>query len=287
MKLHRSSELRLFLKELGIDAKKGLSQNFLIDGNILRKIIKAAEIHAQDHVIEIGPGPGALTEFLLDFGTYVTAIEIDPHFASALKRLQTKDSHLNIIEEDFLKFSLEDFLAKIPKKIKVVANLPYHITTPILTKLLPRHDKIESVTIMVQKEFAKRMTAAPRSADYSSFTVFAAFYSHPTYCFTVEPTCFYPRPKVQSAIVHCQLQPPPRPDGQEAFFTLTRTAFQKKRKMLRTSLKDLFPAAVIAQTLTDMGISPQARPEELSLEQFLTFFDKLRPFQRTSLYTPE
>lgn len=278
MKLHRSSELRLFLQELRIDAKKGLSQNFLIDGNILRKIIKAAEIHPQDHVLEIGPGPGALTEFLLDFGAHVTAIEIDPHFATALKRLQTEGRPLNIFQEDFLTFPLEDFLANAPKKIKVVANLPYHITTPILTKLLPMHDKIESVTIMVQKEFAKRMIAAPRSADYGSFTVFAAFYSHPIYCFTVEPTCFYPRPKVRSAIVHCRLQPPPRPDAQDAFFILTRTAFQKKRKMLRTSLKDLFPAAAIEQALADMGISPLARPEELSLEQFLIFFDKITSY---------
>lgn len=276
MKLHRSSELRVFLKELGIDAKKGLSQNFLIDGNILRKIIKAADIHPQDHVIEIGPGPGALTEFLLDFGAHVTAVEIDPNFATALKRLQTEGRSLNIFQEDFLKFPLEDYLAKIPSKVKVVANLPYHITTPILTRLLPMHEKIESVTIMVQKEFAKRMTAAPGSADYGSFTVFSAFYSHPTYCFTVEPTCFYPRPKVQSAIVHCQLRVPPRPDAEEAFFTLTRTAFQKKRKMLRTSLKELFPADAVEQALTNMGISPQARPEELSLDQFLIFFDKLR-----------
>ncbi len=276
MKPYRSSELRLFLKELGIDAKKGLSQNFLVDGNILRKIIKAANIHPEDHVIEIGPGPGALTEFLLDFGAYVTAIEIDPHFSSALKRLQTKGRHLNIFEQDFLKFPLENFLKKAPKKIKVVANLPYHITTPILAKLLPLYDRIESVTIMVQKEFAKRMTASPRSADYGSFTVFAAFYSHPTYCFTVEPACFYPRPKVQSAVVHCRLQPPLRPNEQKAFFTLTRTAFQKKRKMLRSSLKDLFPGSAIEHALADMGISPEARPEELSLQQFLTFFDRLQ-----------
>jgi len=277
MRLHRSSELRLFLNELGIDAKKGLSQNFLIDGNILRKIIKAAGIHPKDHVLEIGPGPGALTEFLLEFDAHVTAIEIDPHFASALKRLQTEGRSLTIFQEDFLKFPLEEYLEKIPGKVKVVANLPYHITTPILTKLLPMHDKIESVTIMVQKEFAKRMTAAPGSSDYGSFTVFAAFYSNPSYCFTVEPTCFYPRPKVQSAIVHCQLQTPPLSDTAESFFTLTRTAFQKKRKMLKTSLKDLFPAASVEQALTDMGISPQARPEELSLQQFLALFEKLRP----------
>jgi 16S rRNA (adenine1518-N6/adenine1519-N6)-dimethyltransferase len=276
MKVYRSSELRLFLQELGLDAKKGLSQNFLIDGNILRKIIQAAGIQPGDRVIEIGPGPGALTEFLLDYGASVTAIELDPHFAQALKRLQEPGRPLTIFQKDFLKFPLEDFLANSTGKIKVVANLPYHITTPILTKLLPMHHSIESVTIMVQKEFAKRMTAPSGSSDYGSFSVFTAFYSQPTYCFTVEPTCFYPRPKVQSAVVCCLLKPPLlTPVQEEAFFVLTRSAFQKKRKMLRTSLKSLYSAEAIEQALGEMGISVQARPEELSLEQFLILFGKL------------
>lgn len=281
MKLHRASELRLFLKELGLDAKKGLSQNFLIDGNILKKIIKAAAIQPHDSVIEIGPGPGALTEFLLECGASVTAIELDPHFANALKRLQEEGQPLTVFHEDFLKFPLDDHLASATKKSKVVANLPYHITTPILTKLLPMTAKIESVTIMVQKEFAKRMTASPGSADYGSFSLFAAFYSNPTYCFTVEPTCFYPRPKVQSAVVHCQLKTPPLgARAQEDFFTLTRSAFQKRRKMLRTSLKDLYPIKAIEQALCEISVSPQARPEELSLAQFLILFEKLSSYSK-------
>lgn len=275
MKLHRSSELRRFLEELGIDAKKGLSQNFLIDGNILRKTIKAAGIHRGDHVLEIGPGPGALTECLLDEGVEVTAIEIDRPFAQALKRLLSDHARLHIYCEDFLKFPVNNYLSTLGKKVKVVANLPYHITTPILTKLLPMHPSIESVTIMVQREFAKRMTALPGSSDYGSFTVFAAFYSQPTYCFTVEPSCFYPRPTVQSAVVHCRLRTPPLSDTAEAFFTMTRTAFQQRRKMLRTSLKPLYASEKVEQALDDIGISPHIRPEELSLDQFLTLFDKL------------
>lgn len=275
MRLYRSSELRAFLMELGLHAKKGLSQNFLIDGNILRKIIQAAHIHPQDHVIEIGPGPGALTEFLLEYGVKVTAIELDANFANALKRLQNESSDLTIFQQDFLEFPLEDFLSKQDRKVKIVANLPYHISTPILTKLLPLHHLIESVTIMVQKEFAKRMTAAAGTKEYGSFSVFVAYYSQPNYCFTVEPTCFYPRPKVQSAVVHCKLKPPPLSSEEEAFFKLTRSAFQKKRKMLRSSLKDLYPVPLIDQALNEMGINLESRPEELSLEQFLTFFAKL------------
>ncbi len=275
MNLYRSSELRQFLNELGLDAKKGLSQNFLVDGNILKKIILAAAIQPNDHVIEVGPGPGALTECLLQAGAYVTAIEIDPHFANALKRLETKEGQLTVVQGDFLEFPLEEHLRKREGRSKVVANLPYHITTPILTKLLPMHQLIESVTIMVQKEFAKRMTASPGSADYSSFSLFSSFYSKPTYCFTVEPTCFYPRPKVQSAVVHCQLKPPPLPGPEEDFFAITRCAFQKRRKMLKTSLKPLYPSSVVEQALRDLSISPQARPEELSLEQFLLLFKLL------------
>lgn len=276
MKLYRASELRLFLEELGLDAKKGLSQNFLIDGNILRKIVAAADVHPHDHVIEIGPGPGALTEFLLEGQASVTAVELDADFAKALKRLQGGTSPLQIFQQDFLDFPLEEFFKQQKaRKWKVVANLPYHITTPILTKLLPLNAWIDSVTIMVQKEFARRMTAKPQSADYGSFTLFTEFYSHPTYCFTVEPTCFYPRPKVQSAVVHCKLQKPPIFDRQEEFFKLTRSAFQKRRKMLRASLKELFPPEAVENALLDMKLPLKARPEELSLQQFLTLFEKL------------
>ncbi len=278
MKLYRASELRLYLEELGLDAKKGLSQNFLIDGNILRKIVAAAEVHPHDHVLEVGPGPGALTEFLLDGQASVTAVELDVHFAKALKRLQEKGRPLQIFQQDFLDFPLEEFFQEqktTSGKWKIVANLPYHITTPILTKLLPLHTWIDSVTIMVQKEFARRMTAKAQSADYGSFTLFTEFYSHPTYCFTVEPTCFYPRPKVQSAVVHCKLRKPPLQDSQEDFFKLTRSAFQKRRKMLRASLKDLYSPERVECALVEMGLTLKARPEELSLDQFLILFAKL------------
>lgn len=280
MKLYRSSELILFLRKLGCDAKKGLSQNFLIDGNILHKILTAAQIKPHDLVLEIGPGPGVLTQSLLEAQAMVTAIEIDPHFANALQRLQEEGRSLTVFHGDFLTFPLQDHLEKNllfsrKGKIKVVANLPYHITTPILTKLLPLYPWIESITIMVQKEFAKRMTALPGSPDYSSFSLFTTFYSDPTYCFTVEPTCFYPRPTVQSGVIHCALKIPPLSSQQEAFFTLTRSAFQKRRKMLRTSLKHLYPLPALEEALTLSGIAQQARPEELSLEQFLHLFTRL------------
>lgn len=269
----KASELRLLLDELGTTAKKGLSQNFLIDGNILRKIVKTASIQPGDRVLEIGAGPGALTQCLLEAGASVTAVEIDPIFAKALGRLQTEPPRLDIIAQDILKVPLDPLLSSHPWK--VVANLPYHITTPILTKLLPLYPYIQSITAMVQKEVALRLVAAPRTPEYGSLTLFARFYSIPHHSFTVAPTCFYPQPKVDSSIVHFELKEPPQNISQEAFFELTRTAFQQRRKMLRVSLKSLSTPQAVEAALTAIRISPLARPEELSLEQFLQFYAQL------------
>jgi 16S rRNA (adenine1518-N6/adenine1519-N6)-dimethyltransferase len=263
MKIFKPSALQAFLKERGLHAKKGLSQNFLIDGNIIQKIVSTAGIKAGDQVIEIGPGPGALTEALLERGASVTAIEMDPLFAAELQRLP-----LEVVCCDFLTFPLEDFFQQHPGKFKVVANLPYHITTPILTRLLPLNAWIDSLTIMVQKEFADRMIAEKRTPAYSSFTIFFQFYATAAKWFNVSPNCFYPRPKVHSTVVHCPLHPPPLKVEIEAFFQLTRTAFGKRRKMLRASLKALYPH--IEQTLQST-----ARPEELSLQEFIELFELL------------
>ncbi len=278
MSMYKISELKAFLEELNIDAKKGLSQNFLIDGNILDKIIRAAHIEPHDKVIEVGPGPGALTERLLKGGAQVTAIEIDPILSKALNRLQTQDNQLNVIDQDFLKFPLEEFLGQNQSgsKYKVVTNTPYHITTPILTKLLPLYPFISSVTLMVQKEFAKRLVSSPKTPDYSHLTLFVQFYSTATYCFTVEPTCFYPRPRVQSAVVHLELKPPTPVSSPDRFFEMTREAFQHRRKMLRASLKELYAPKSIETCLNALGLLPSARPEELSLNQLIDLFEKLQ-----------
>ena len=275
MSLYKPSELQAFLKSHGMAAKKGLSQNFLIDGNIVHKIVQTAAIAPQDRVLEIGPGPGALTQALLETGANVTAIEMDQGFATALKRLQTEDGRLQVITGDVLTFPMKDFLATLGKKCKVVANLPYHITTPILTQLLPLHEGIDTFTIMVQKEFADRMTAQVGTADYSSFTLFLQFYSSVISSFKVSPNCFFPRPKVHSAVVHCQLHPPPLRVGVEAFFQLTRAAFGKRRKMLRSSLKEHYDAEKVEKALGQMGRLPTTRPEELALIDFISLYEIL------------
>jgi len=275
MKIYHPSKLRLALEREGTHAKKRLSQNFLIDSNILKKIIDAAGVEKEDGVIEIGAGPGALTEILLDKGACVLAIELDRDLIPILNQLQEMHPQLKIVQGDVLKLSLETLCAQMAehKKIKVVANLPYHITTPILTRLLPLHQWIESVTVMVQKEFAERMTATPNSKEYGRFTLFVGYYSQARYQFTIKPSCFYPAPKVHSALVTCSLHAPPlKPREEAAFFDLTRTVFAQRRKMLRSSLKSLYKVEKIDAALTQMGIDLKVRPEELSLEQFLELF---------------
>lgn len=272
--MYRPSELQHFLKERGLFPKKGLSQNFLIDGNIIRKIIALAAIQPGDFVIEIGPGPGALTQLLLEQGSHVLAIELDTRFAQELSRLQTKDKRLEVLCSDALKVPYKDILRG--KSGKIVANLPYHITTPLLVELLPLYPHIESLTLMVQQEFAKRMYAQVGTSDYSSLTLLVGFYAKIVDHFVVGPNCFYPKPSVHSSVVHCQLTPPALIEEGEAFFRLTRTAFQHRRKMLRAALKELYAPQAVEQALTALGASSTARPEELSLHQFIDLFRLLR-----------
>lgn len=275
--MYKPSDLIPFLASLGIVPKKGLSQNFLIDGNILRKMVSLADVKPGDVVIEIGPGPGALTQALLGTGARVIAIEKDPVLAQALSRLNPADNRLKVFCEDILSFSFEQLTPYIEGRplAKVVANLPYHLTTPILAHLVERRDLFSSLTLMVQEEVARRFTGQPKTKDYSGFTIFLEYYTHPTYGFGVSRHCFYPQPEVDSAVVHLQLHPPPPSVDAEFFFRLTRTAFEHRRKMLRASLKDFASPKIIMKALEECGLSPLARPEELSLENFLNLYKNL------------
>ena len=274
--LFQPTKLHEYLRSIGTHAKKGLSQNFLIDGNILRKIIHSADVKPGDLVIEIGPGPGALTQGLLEAGCHVVAIEKDSLFAKELNQLQTPDNRLQVFEGDALTFPIIELLKEKKQKAKVVANLPYHITTPLLAKLILMNDYIETITVMVQKEVAKRFVAKENTEDYSSFTIFLSHYCKASYLFTVQPTCFFPRPKIQSAVVQLELQKP-QLEIQETFFPKIRAAFQQRRKMLRNSWRDFYPVDKIENGLQTIGFKETARPEELSLNDFFkltTLLDK-------------
>jgi len=270
--LFRPSELFSFLNASGLKAKKHLSQNFLTDGNILQKILHAANVRPGDVVVEIGPGPGALTEALLTAQAKVIAIEKDPSYASALSRLQ-KENRLVVIQEDALHVDFEAILLK-QSPAKLISNVPYHITTPLIASLLPLKHYFISLTLMVQKEVAERICALPKTKDYSAFTLFVQYYAQATYCFTVAPTCFSPRPSVYSAVIRLDLKEKTPKVPPESFFPFVRAAFQQRRKMLRSSLKQFAPPKMIETSLQEIGVSPQARPEELSLEEFLTLSEK-------------
>jgi 16S rRNA (adenine1518-N6/adenine1519-N6)-dimethyltransferase len=283
MPIYKPTELRQFLSELNIAPKKGLSQNFLIDGNIIRKIVEVSHVEPDDVVLEIGPGPGSLSEELLNNAAIVVAVEKDQILAQALERLKSPTKRLEIFCEDILKFPIEAELSRLlpeNRKAKVIANLPYHLTTPILVHLVPLRNTLSTLTLMVQDEVARRFTAVPGTPEYGSFTVFLNFYTTARYAFQVSQHCFYPEPSVQSAVVILELKPPPAVSSEEDFFKMTRTAFSQRRKMLRASLRSLYSADIVTEALTSLNFNPQARPEELSLDDFLKLFEKLYASRR-------
>lgn len=277
MALSSRSELLQFLTDQGIRPRKSLSQNFLTDGNILRKIVQLAEVTPGDTVLEIGPGPGALTECLLAAGAIVVAVEKDEKLAAALSRLQTSDKRLHIVAADCLEVNINTLMAPFlrpGRKAKVVANLPYQITTPIVTHLSPMHHLFSSIIVMVQEEVARRYVGKPGTKDYSAISVFLQFYTHPKYGFKVSRRCFLPAPKVDSAVIRLNPKEPPKVD-EERFFQMVRRAFQQRRKMMRGSLRDLYPPTVVISALEAIGKKETARPEELSLDELLQLLSQL------------
>lgn len=278
MPLYRPSELRQLLQEIGAGPKKHLSQNFLLDGNIIKKIVRLADVSPDDLILEIGPGPGALTEALLATGASVVAIEKDKVFADALAQLDPGGTQLKVFCEDFLKWDLPSNIGPFLKgrKGKVIANLPYHLTTPIVSALIPMNHLFSRAVLMVQEEVARRFVAAPGSKVYGSITLFLKFYSTPEYGFRVSRNCFYPRPNVESAVVKFDLHSPPQQVDPERFFQLTRTAFGHRRKVLHNALEEVYKPSLVQEALNDMGKSRLSRPEELSLDEFIVLFNKLK-----------
>jgi len=262
----RPTELKKYLEEIGAMPKKGLSQNFLIDGNILKKIVALAEIKPEDTVLEIGPGPGALTEQLIDAGCKVIAIEKDDLFAKAF--LSQNIPNLQVIHADVMELSFADLFGALPKKVKVVANLPYSLTTPILYKILKAHTFIESATLMVQEEVARRFL----TPSYGAVNLLIGYYSKARYGFFVSRKSFYPAPRVDSAVIHLSVEKRFSVEDEALFFEMVERAFSMRRKTLTSSLREYFPQEIIQTALEALKKSPTSRPEELSLEEWVKFF---------------
>jgi 16S rRNA (adenine1518-N6/adenine1519-N6)-dimethyltransferase len=259
-------ELLFFLHTIDASPRKWLSQNFLIDRNIVAKIIEVADVRAKDKVLEIGPGAGAITTQLLDTGASVLAVEKDLLFAKELNRFQTPDNRLEVAEGDFLKFPLES----IGKGWKIVANIPFKITAPILEKLCEHSHQFTSFTLVVQKEVTDRIKAKPKTKEYGSLTIFLQFYTTFDSALPTPSSCFYPRPEVDSTVVHLVCKEPPQGVDPDRFFFLVRKAFQQRRKMLTSSLHDVYPE--LRTHLEALEISLKARPEELSFDEWIRLY---------------
>jgi 16S rRNA (adenine1518-N6/adenine1519-N6)-dimethyltransferase len=244
-------------------AKKHLGQNFLFDPAIIDRIIQAARLESQDLVVEIGPGPGKMTKMLAERAAKVLAIELDDYLYRKLAGETAELSNIELTHGDALEYPFEDL-----PEFKVVANIPYYITTPILFRLLKSKKNMRSMTLTVQKEVAERIVAGPGGKDYGVLSIMVQYHAKPELKFIIPKKAFRPVPKVDSALVHIETLSRPSVDvsDQELFTRIVRTAFSQRRKMLSNSLRSL--RQDVREWLAKAGIDPNRRPETLSLQEF-------------------
>lgn len=271
-RLYKPSKLSEILSKYGFRFTKSLGQNFLIDGNIVRKIADAAEISEKDNVLEIGPGVGTLTEELALRAKKVVAVEIDEKLRE-LHRETLNIENVKVIYGDFLDLDLKKLTKEefVDEGFKVVANLPYYVTTPIIEKLILANVNLISITVMVQKEVAKRLSAEPGSKDYSSLSVFINYYTDCRYKFQVPSSVFMPKPNVDSAVVNLKMKKREEVDT-EFLFKVVRASFTTRRKTILNSLSNSklnYTKDEIKRALELSGIDERRRAETLKLEEFI------------------
>lgn len=265
------SKILDFLKKNNIKPKKSLSQNFLIDQNISNKIIKSAKIQPTDTVLEIGPGLGALTQKLLLEKVKIIAIEKDPFFASYIKSL---DKNITVFEEDFLKFDLKKI--SLYKKMKVISNIPYHISSSIIIKLLENYNLFSDIIIMVQEEVAKRIIS-PIGKNRNSLFIFCHFYANCDFCFSISSNCFFPKPKVTSAVINLKIKKINTKINPKKYHSFVQKLFQTKRKKLFSSLKLLgLSSSFLENIFQYLKIDKNARAENLNPQDFESLFLALK-----------
>ena len=260
-------------------AQKRFGQNFLVDEHVIWKILEIAEIGEEDQVLEIGPGIGTMTQYLGSQAGKVIAVEVDDKLIPVLRDTLQSWENVTVLHQDILKTDIAALAGG--KKLKVVANLPYYITTPIVLKLLEEELPIESITVMVQKEVATRMQADPGGKDYGALTLAVQYHARANTCATVPPNCFLPRPKVESAVVRLDPYEVPPVEADEAhLFRLIRASFNQRRKTLINGCLNSGMFSItrpeLEKILTDMGLPTTIRGEALSLEQFATLSERIR-----------
>lgn len=264
--------------------QKKFGQNFLIDGRVLEKIIAAAEITEEDMVLEIGPGIGTMTQYLAEQARQVVAVEIDKNLIPILEETLKDYKNITVINEDILKLNIGELAEKYNqgKPIKVVANLPYYITTPIIMGLFESNVPIANITVMVQKEVAERMQAGPGTKDYGALSLAVQYYASPYIVANVPPNCFIPRPSVGSAVIRLTRyeKPPVEVLDSRIMFDLIRASFNQRRKTLQNSLNNAqnltFTKEQIANAILSLDLPASVRGEALTLEQFAGLANALK-----------
>lgn len=263
--------------------QKRFGQNFLIDTHVLEKIIAASEITKNDLVVEIGPGIGTMTQYLAEAAREVVAVEIDNALIPILQDTLKEWDNVTIIHNDILKTDLNKLAEEknSGKPIKVVANLPYYITTPIIMGLFENHVPVESITVMVQKEVADRMQVGPGTKDYGALSLAVQYYAEPYIVANVPPNCFMPRPKVGSAVIRLakHKKPPVEVKDESLMFKIIRASFNQRRKTLVNGLKNSnelnFSKEEIENAIRECGLNENIRGEALALNEFACLANKL------------
>lgn len=278
LKLTSPGATRALLAQFGIRARKKYGQNFLTDANIVRGIVEAAGIGEEDCVLEIGPGIGTMTQELSEAAGRVICVEIDENLRPVLAQTLEDCTNVTILWQDILKTDLRALSEtwNEGRSLKVVANLPYYVTTPILLHLLEEKGCFSSITVMVQKEVADRICAGPGSREYGALSLAVQYYASPEIVLKVPPSCFLPRPAVESAVLFLQAYEEPPVDAEEGFlFALVRASFNQRRKTLANGLSHGFrygdrtlTRARVEEALAAMGLPADIRGEKLSLEEF-------------------
>ena len=264
------------LQKYRFNFQKKFGQNFLIDTHVLDKIIDASGVTEDDFVLEIGPGIGTMTQYLCERAREVVAVEIDKNLIPILSDTLKNYSNVTVINEDILKLDICKLAEEKNqgKPIKVVANLPYYITTPIIMGLFESHVPIDSITIMVQKEVAERMQEKPGSKEYGALSLAVQYYAKPEIVANVPPNCFMPRPNVGSAATRLTRheKPPVEVEDEKLMFRIIRASFNQRRKTLANGLNNSpeihLPKEVIQESIVSLGVPENIRGEALSLEQF-------------------
>lgn len=264
------------LQKYKFNFQKKFGQNFLIDTHVLDKIMESAHITKEDFVLEIGPGIGTMTQYLCEGAREVAAVEIDSNLIPILKDTLSEYSNVEVIHGDILKVDIKALAREKNqgKPIKVVANLPYYITTPIIMGLFESHVPIDSITVMVQKEVAERMQASPGTKDYGALTLAVGYYAKPEIIANVPPNCFIPRPTVGSAVICLKRHEHPvvQVEDEKLMFDLIRASFNQRRKTLANGLNNAPAISLdkegIQECLKELSVSETVRGEALTLEQF-------------------